>query len=148
MEIKDLRAKQGKVDIIIDIVDKEATREFNKFGKAGKVCNAIAKDKSGKIKLTLWNDDVDKVNIGDKVHIINGYVNEWQGELQLTTGKFGTLEVVESSGVTQDEETEAGILHGELSKKEEISPKDIEPEEESEFDDEDIEVVSDEEKVE
>ncbi len=33
--------------------------------------------------------------VGDKVHITNGYVSEFQGEKQLTTGKFGKLEVVE-----------------------------------------------------
>ena len=31
-----------------------------------------------------------------KVKITNGYVSEFQGELQLTTGKFGKLEVLET----------------------------------------------------
>ena len=63
------------------------------FGEEGKR-RILVKDDSGEIKLTLWNDDIDNVNEGDKVHIINGYVNEWQGEMQLTTGKFGKLEVI------------------------------------------------------
>jgi replication factor A1 len=142
MAIKDLQIRQGKVDLVLDITDKEQPREFNKFGKTGKVCNATAKDETGTIKLTLWNEDVDKVSIGDKVHIINGYVNEWQGEPQLTTGKFGQLEIVESSGVTKDEEEEASILAGEQSP-EQITPEDAQPTQENE-----VQPVSDEEKVE
>ena len=54
----------------------------------------MAKDGTGDIKLTLWNEDVEKIKAGDKVHLVNGYVNEWQGEMQLTTGRMGKLEVV------------------------------------------------------
>ena len=96
MAIKDLRARQGNVNLVLKITDKADSREFEKFGNKGKVCNAKAKDDSGEITLTLWNDDVDKVNIGDTVKIENGWVSEWQGELQLSTGKFGKIEVTES----------------------------------------------------
>lgn len=94
MQIKDLKPRQGNVDITIDIVDVGMPREFQKFGKPGKVATAIAKDETGDIKLTLWNEDIEKVNAGDKIHLSNGYVNEWQGEMQLTTGRMGKLEVV------------------------------------------------------
>ena len=91
MNIKDLKPKQGSVDVVVDV---GIPREFNKFGKPGRVATAIAKDDTGDIKLTLWNEDIDKVKAGDKVHISNGYVNEWQGEMQLTTGRMGKLEIV------------------------------------------------------
>ena len=97
MQVKDLKPKQGNVDIIIDVVDVGEAREFQKFGKPGRVANAVAKDETGNIKLTLWNDDIEKVNAGDKVHLTNGYVNEWQGEMQLTTGRLGKLEIVGKS---------------------------------------------------
>ena len=94
MQVKDLKPKQGNVDIVIDVIDVGIPREFEKFGKAGRVSTAIAKDETGDIKLTLWNEDIDKVQAGDKVHLTNGYVNEWQGEMQLTTGRLGKLEIV------------------------------------------------------
>lgn len=94
MQVKDLKPKQGNVDIVVDVVDIGDVREFNKFGKPGKVATAIAKDETGDVKLTLWNDDIERVKAGDKVHLTNGYVNEWQGEMQLTTGRLGKLEVV------------------------------------------------------
>ncbi len=94
MAISDLQPKQGKIDIIVEVVDKSDVREFEKFGKKGRVCNCKVKDDTGEISLTLWNDDIDKVNVGDRVQIKNGYVSEYQGEKQLSTGKFGSLEQV------------------------------------------------------
>ena len=105
MAIKDLQIRQGKVDIVVDIVDVGEVREFEKFGKIGKVATAIAKDDTGDVKLTLWNEDIEKVKAGDKVEITNGYVSEWQGELQLTTGKFGKLEVIGESKEAKEEAT-------------------------------------------
>ena len=95
MAIADLQARQGKVDLVAEVIEKGDVREFEKFGKQGKVCDAKIKDDSGDMKLTLWNEQTDMVNVGDKIHITDGYVGEWQGEKQLSTGKFGKLEVVE-----------------------------------------------------
>jgi len=103
MAIKDLQVRQGKVDIELDIVDVGEAREFEKFGKKGRVATAIAKDETGDIKISLWNEDIDKVKSGDKIRISNGYVSEWQGEPQLTTGKFGKLEIIGESKEAKEE---------------------------------------------
>ncbi|HLD43573.1 MAG TPA: OB-fold nucleic acid binding domain-containing protein [Candidatus Nanoarchaeia archaeon] len=95
MPIKDLQPKQGNVDITAAVVDKETPRTWEKFGKQGRVCNARLKDDTGEIKLTLWNDEIDQVNKGDTIRITNGFVNEWQGEMQLTAGRFGKIEIIE-----------------------------------------------------
>jgi replication factor A1 len=95
MAIKDLQARQGNVEIVVEIVSVSEPRAFQKFGRSGKVATAKAKDETGEINLSLWNEQVDIVKPGNKVHVTNGYVNEFQGEKQLTTGKFGKLEVVD-----------------------------------------------------
>ncbi len=97
MEIKDVKSNQGSVDVVLDIIKKESPRTFEKFGKQGKVCNARAKDNSGEITITLWNEDVEKVDVGDKIHISNGWCSEYKGEKQLSTGKFGKIEVVKKA---------------------------------------------------
>ena len=124
MPIKDLKARQGNVDIVVEVTEKQEPRTFEKFGRQGRVCNATIKDDSGECKLTLWNDDCDKIDAGDKIHLTNGYVNEWQGELQVTTGKFGKLEVVEKG-------------KGQPEKKEEEPKKDLE--EDSDYEESDVE---------
>ena len=80
MEIKDLQPRQGNVEIVATIKSIEEPREFEKFGNPGKVANATIEDESGSMKLTLWNDQIDQVKVGDKIHITNGYVNEWFGQ--------------------------------------------------------------------
>ncbi len=97
MEIKDLEARQGKVDLVIELAEKGDVREFEKFGKKGRVCSAKAKDASGEIILSLWNEQIDEVKVGDTIQISNGYVSEFQGEKQLSTGKFGKLEIVKKA---------------------------------------------------
>lgn len=95
MKIKDLQPKQGKINIEGEVIAMGEVREFQKYGDSGRVANATIKDDSGEIKLTLWNDDIDKIKVGSKVRIVNGYVNEFQGEKQITAGRFGKIEILE-----------------------------------------------------
>jgi len=93
-KISELTTRQGSVEVEGTIKEIEEPRTFNKYGRELRVANALIEDDSGSIKLTLWNDDVDKYKQGDKVKITNGYVNEFQGEKQLTSGKFGKIEKI------------------------------------------------------
>ena len=121
MKISELQPRQGNIEIEAEVIDKGEARTFEKFGKEGRVCNAKIKDDSGEIKLSLWNEQVDQVNVGSKVKLTNGYVSEFQGEMQLSTGKFGSLEIVsgntEDHGehiLSEDEKTEAEALNKEI----------------------------------
>jgi len=107
MKIKELKSGQGNVEVEGEIIEIEEARNFNKFGRQLRVANAYLKDDSGKIKLTLWNDDVSRFNKGDKVKIANGYVGEFQGDLQLTSGKFGKIEKIGNAEV--DEKSEVAV---------------------------------------
>jgi len=109
MKISELFARQGSVEVEGTIKEIEEPRVFNKFGKELKVANAVLEDDSGTVKLTLWNDDIGKFKQGDKIRITNGYVNEYQGEKQLTTGKFGKMEKIGSGKNIQGAEGEEGM---------------------------------------
>ena len=126
MAIKDLKIREGNVDIVVEVVSKDEVREFQKFGKPGRVCNAKVKDDSGEVVLTLWNEDIDKVNVGDKIHIKNGWVGEWQGEPQLSTGRFGEMEVVGQAEGGSSEPAAAETAPSQEAPKEE--PLDIQEE--------------------
>jgi replication factor A1 len=129
MEIKDLQPRAGKVDIAATVISKDEPIQIEKPNFSGKVCNATIKDDSGEVKITLWNEQCDQVGIGDKIKISNGYVGEWQGEMQLSTGKFGSMEVLEKSTkldtdkgehiLTEDEKTESNLLAEEDEKTDE-----------------------------
>ncbi len=97
MEIKDLQANTGKVELTAQVTEKGEARTFEKFGKSGRVCKATLEDASGKTTLTLWNDEVDSVQVGDTIKISNGWCSEFKGEKQVSAGKFGKIEILEAS---------------------------------------------------
>lgn len=105
MAIKDLQIRQGKVEITVEVTEVSEAREFEKFGRKGRVANAKVKDATGEITLSLWNEQVDLVKPGQTIRIINGYVSEYQGEPQLTAGRYGKLEVVEGEAKGEEKET-------------------------------------------
>ena len=111
MKISELRSGQSRVEIEATVKEIEEPRAFNKFGRDITVANALDMDESGSIKLSLWNSDIEKVKVGDKIKISNGFVNEFKGEKQLTAGKFGKMEVLgagENGGEkVESEETES-----------------------------------------
>ena len=123
-KISELTARQGNVEVEGTISELGETRVFNKFGKELKVANAILKDDSGSVKLTLWNDEIMRFKEGDVVKISNGYVNEFQGEKQLTAGKFGSIQKIEGSSSSAEGEKPA------KKKKESLEIKKSDPEDE------------------
>lgn len=94
MEIKDIIANQRNISIQAEVVSKEESRTFTKFGKEGRVCNATLRDASGEISLTLWNEDIETVNLGDKIKLENGWCSEFKEKKQVSTGKYGKIEVL------------------------------------------------------
>ncbi|HIG93660.1 MAG: replication factor A1 [archaeon GW2011_AR9] len=97
MELKDIKPNQGNIDVVVTVIRKDSPRTFEKFGKKGKVCNVVVKDGTGQVTLTLWNDDIDLVNEGDTIHVQNGWCSEYRNEKQLSTGKFGKIEVIKGA---------------------------------------------------
>lgn len=82
------------VDIAGEITKKGNLRTINlKSGGTVDVCDSTLSDESGDIALTLWGEDINQVQVGSKVKILNGYTNEFKGQVSLTKGKFGTMEV-------------------------------------------------------
>jgi len=97
MKIKELRNGMRRVDVEGEVTDKSETREVrSRYRNATlHVATATLTDDTGSIKLTLWNDQIDQVNVGNKVKIENGYVTSFRGEIQLNVGKYGKLTVIE-----------------------------------------------------
>jgi replication factor A1 len=96
LKINELRDGSRRVDIEANVIQKSETREVrSKFtNETFRVADATIEDETGTITLTLWNEQTEQVNIGDRVRIENGYIKSFRGELQLNSGKYGTLTVL------------------------------------------------------
>lgn len=97
MNIKELTPKMGNVELTAEVAEVGEVREFNKFGKSGRVATARLKDETGEIELSLWNEQIDQIGKGDTIKVVNGYVKDYQGEMQLTTGMKGSIEIVKKA---------------------------------------------------
>jgi replication factor A1 len=84
-----------RVSVEAKVMEKEAPREVTARFKdeTYKVANAVVGDETGTIKLTLWNEQIDQVNVNDLIAVENGYVTSFKGEIQLNVGKYGKLTV-------------------------------------------------------
>jgi len=85
-----------RVEVEATIVEKANPRQVQSRFKdeSYNVADAIVQDETGTIKLTLWNEQIDQVNVNDKIKIENGYITSFKGEIQLNVGKFGKLTVL------------------------------------------------------
>lgn len=84
-----------QVTVEAKVVEKSEPREvMSRFkNETYKVANAVISDDTGTIKLTLWNDQIDQVNVNNIVKVENGYISSFRGEIQLNIGKYGKLSV-------------------------------------------------------
>jgi replication factor A1 len=95
MKISELKAGMRNVSVTGKIESVGEPRTVNlKAGGTNTVADAIISDETGSIKLSLWGDDINKVQPGDRVSIENGYVNTFKGENSISVGKFGNLKKI------------------------------------------------------
>lgn len=97
--MKASRVKPGmrNLDLELKVIDKEEPHSFESEKGEGKVATAICEDDSGKIRVSLWNEDIDRVEIGDKIRIKSGYSRLFKDEVHVSAGKYGELQVLNNS---------------------------------------------------
>ena len=96
MKASDIRSDMRRIDVELKVVEVEEPRTYiRKDGREGKVATAVAEDDTGKIKVSLWDTDIDRVKVGDKIKITNGYARLFRDEVHVSAGIYGKLEVLE-----------------------------------------------------
>ncbi len=96
--IGDLRAGMKQVTLKAKVI--EITKPIlvvTRFGNYANVANALIADETGKIKLSLWNEQIKSLTVGDIIQIANAHVAMFRSERQLRIGKKGTISVVEDA---------------------------------------------------
>ena len=95
--INQLRSGMTRLDTVegtIESISEPRTVNLKAGGQA-QVADAILKDETGQIKLTLWDAQIKMVKAGSKITVENGYINSFKGENSLNVGKYGKLNIVE-----------------------------------------------------
>lgn len=93
-KVKDLTPNATNVDIegVIESVGEPRTVNLKTGGQA-QVAEAVLKDETGSIKLSLWDAQIKMVKANSVVEVLKGYVTSYQGTPKLNVGKFGSFGV-------------------------------------------------------
>lgn len=94
--IKDLNSQTSRFNLTVKVTEKSAPRiVFSRWGGEFLLSTATITDRSGAIKLPLWNRQASMVSVGDLLHIGNARLKKFRGELQVRVGKSSTLRTIE-----------------------------------------------------
>lgn len=91
-KINELRVRMNRVSLRAQITEiPPRQRIHTRMGDTAYVSNVRIADETGSILLSLWNTQIDKVHVGDRIAITKGYVARYAGTLQLRLRKNSTL---------------------------------------------------------
>ena len=98
-KVGELTPTSRAVNVIAKVISKSEVRNIasGRDGAPHRVCDALVGDEGACVYLTLWDDNIEKVNEGDTVSIKNGYINLFRGNMRLNVGRYGTLEIAEQA---------------------------------------------------
>ena len=101
--IDDLRPNSRSINIKIKCNSKNEEREVTsrKTGENLRVTEALVGDETGSIYLTLWNDDIDKMEVDHIYKLINVYTTVFRGSLRLNIGKYGSFEEIDGEEIKE-----------------------------------------------
>src|SRR6266496_3403075 len=92
MNISELRAGMRNVNVTGRVESMGESRTVNlRTGGTAQVADVFLSDETGKIKLSLWDDQINMVAEGDEISIENGYTQAFRGENSLNIGRYGKL---------------------------------------------------------
>jgi replication factor A1 len=91
----------GQSDVTLRglVLDTDTVRTFDRDdGSEGRVSNLTVGDETGRIRVTLWDERADaaeELDPGTAVEILDGYVRENEGDLELHVGDRGAVEPID-----------------------------------------------------
>ncbi|MGC8896491.1 MAG: hypothetical protein ACP5LB_07010 [Candidatus Bathyarchaeia archaeon] len=99
VKVSELTPQSRAVNVTAKVVSKSEIRNIatGRDGAPHRVCDALVGDETGCVYLTLWDDNIDKINEGDTIKVGNGYITLFRGNMRLNVGRYGSLEVAKEA---------------------------------------------------
>ena len=103
VKINELTPNSKSVNVTAKVVSKSEVRNTTsgRDYTSHRVVDALVGDETGCLYLTLWDDNIEKINEGDTVNIKNGYINLFRGNMRLNIGRYGSFEIDEESSIDE-----------------------------------------------
>jgi len=93
-KVETLNDGSGNVTVEGEILEKAHARQVRnrrRYGETLSVADSGFGDETGRLVLTLWNNQIRTIHVGDKIRVENGYVGSYRGVKQLSVGKSGRI---------------------------------------------------------
>lgn len=105
-KISDLTPQSRGVDLKVKIVEKQDEREVTAkaTGRQHRVAEFLIGDETGSIVMTIWDDGIDKLELGNSYELKNGYVTTFRNSMRMNTGRYGSLEPIDEKIEANTEE--------------------------------------------
>lgn len=93
----------GQSDVTLRglVLGTDSIRTFSRDdGSEGRVANLTLGDETGRIRVTLWDERADRaeeLDPGSAVEIVDGYVREREGDLELHVGDRGAVDEIDET---------------------------------------------------
>ena len=93
--VSELTPNQKILRLELVVLRRYPRRLVNSKNFTGSLAAASGRDETGIVGIVLWADQVKQVKTGDIIRIENGWCRSRNGELIVSTGKSGTLTVLD-----------------------------------------------------
>ena len=94
-KIGNLKVGMKKVSLKAEVLEIPKSKiVYTRYGTTACISNALIRDETGSMKMSLWNQQINTVHKGDVIDVKNGTVAWFSGEMQLRLGKSGSLSVI------------------------------------------------------
>jgi replication factor A1 len=93
----------GQSDVTLRglVLGTDSIRTFDRDdGSTGQVANLTLGDETGRIRVTLWDDQAERaeeLDPGTAVEVVDGYVKEREGDLELHVGDRGAVDEIDET---------------------------------------------------
>jgi replication factor A1 len=99
--VEDLSLGLSDVNLQGRVLATDTVRTFDRDdGTEGKVSNLVLGDPTGRVRVTLWDERADlatQFEEGQSVEVVDGYVRERDGDLELHVGNRGSVEAIDEA---------------------------------------------------
>jgi ssDNA-binding replication factor A large subunit len=107
--VDDLSLGISDVNLVGEVLSTEDVRTFDRDdGSEGKVSNLVLGDETGRVRVTLWDEQADRapdIDPGTVVEVVDGYVRERDGSLELHVGDRGEVAEVDDDVAFEPDNT-------------------------------------------
>jgi len=95
MKIADIKVGMSGINLQAKVVEIGESRDVNTKYGVKSVADAILEDETGQIKLSLWEDNIEAISVGDVLDLKGAYVTQFRNTLQLNIPRSGKLDKAE-----------------------------------------------------